>query len=444
MSGTMRPDLHWALALFVIASGCGDHAAPAADAGARDAAASRSVASDHDGGASATRHLQLAVSGAQLLVSGPNLGLQLTPADLADDADVVAMHIEFYGVPWDALLNETPPPPEWSARMDELSQYSRSLGRPIFLSISMLNGARERLAATTVVDGSGKLATRDDTSERCYDFGSAQDGLQRKQAYLRYVQDMVARFEPAYVNVAIEVNLFFEKCRVAAPSLIEVSDAAYDTVKALRPGTVVFPSFQIDHLQGYSKDSCPDSAKRDACFDANYAQIARMKRDRFAVSSYPFLNQIGSAADLPADWFSRAARRGDERVVIAETGWLSSALVARADDGSCPRVFSFAEDDSARYLARVLADAVDLDMDLVTWWSDRDLVRSELMTDCPCTFDATWCTVLDVFRGPAQPQTPNAQFLSEVLLKAFGTMGLRRYDGTPRAGHMLLWNAARR
>jgi hypothetical protein len=245
------------------------------------------------------------------------------------------------------------------------------------------------------------------------------------------------------VNIAIEVNLFFEKCPAAVPGLIEVINAAYAAAKAKRPAASVFPSFQIDHLYGYSKDSCPDSTQRSQCFDAHYAQLAGIQRDRFAMSSYPFLNQIGSPDALPADWFSRAAMRGNERALIAETGWLSTPLVAKLDNGSCATVFSFDEASSAAYLSRVLSDAARLDMDLLTWWSDRDLVRSELMTDCPCKFDATWCSVLDAFRGSPVAGVPQAQFTDEVLLKAFGTMGLRRYDGTPKSAHVAAWSAAR-
>jgi hypothetical protein len=58
----------------------------------------------------------------------------------------------------------------------------------------------------------------------------------------------------------------------------------------------------------------------------------------------------------------------------------------------------------------VLSDAKRIDMELVTWWSDRDLVTSKLMTECPCAFDNTWCTVLDSFRGPPVPGMPEAQF----------------------------------
>lgn len=436
----MRPCNTWLILLLLSGSAC-DHDASGSQPG--KTSGDSGTREDADAGSRAERRPQLAVSGAQLLVTGPQLGLQLTAANLADDADVAAMHVEFYGIPWSAFETGAAPPMEWSARMTELATQVHALGRPVFLSISMLNGRRERLAATTIVD-QGKLSTSDDTGSRCYDFASAGDAASRRRGYLRYVEDMVERFAPAFVNVAVEANLFFEKCPQAAPALIEVSNAAYDLIKARHPDTLVFPSFQIDHLYGYSADSCPDAKGRDACFDAHYAQLAGMKRDRFAISSYPFLNQIGSVEALPSDWFARGAERGGERVVIAETGWPSTGLVARAADDSCPTVFSFDADDSARYLARVLHDADELDMDLVTWWSDRDLLRSELMTDCPCAFDATWCSVLDIFRGPAQPSVPQSQFLSEVLLKAFGTMGLRQYDGTLRSGHAALWNAARK
>jgi hypothetical protein len=392
--------------------------------------------------AGSARITRLASSGAQLLVSGSRLGLQLTAANLGDDADVFALHQEFYGVPWAAFESGSAPPAEWAAQMDELANMAKQAGRPVFLSISMLNGARERLAATTRIE-SGQVKTSDDTSAACYDFAKAPDAASKRNAYLRYVEAMVERFQPEFVNIAIEVNLFFEKCPAAAPGLIEVINAAYAAAKAKRPASSVFPSFQIDHLYGYSKDSCPDATQRDTCFELHYAQLAGIKRDRFAMSSYPFLNQIADPSALPADWFSRAAARGSERPLIAETGWLSTPLVAKMDNGSCATVLSSDESISAAYLMRVLADAARLDMDLVTWWSDRDLVRSELMTDCPCQFDATWCSVLDAFRGPVVANAPQTQFIDEVLLKAFGTMGLRRYDGSTRAAHAAAWAAAR-
>ncbi|HEX7671767.1 MAG TPA: hypothetical protein VF395_19370 [Polyangiaceae bacterium] len=392
-----------------------------------------------DGGA--PRHFRLATTGAQLVVTGSALGLQLTPANVADDSDVMAVHQEFYGVPWDAFEAETPPPAPWVSVMDGLASATRSAKKPVFLSVSLLNGQRQSLAAKTKIEN-GEVKTTDGWSASCYDFRTAPDSASKEAAYLRYVTYMVDEFAPAYLNVAIEVNLFFEKCPSAGPGLVAVVNRVYDAVKKRAPKTLVFPSFQIDHLYGYSKDSCADATKRSACFDAAYAVIAPMRRDRFAMSSYPYMDEVGTVSNLPGDWFTRGAARASETPLIAETGWLSTDLVVRAKNGTCPKIFSFDEKESAAYLGRVLGDADSAGLDLVTWWSDRDLVVSDLMTNCPCTFDATWCTVLDIFRGPASLGPTDTQLFGELLLKAFGTMGLRTYDGTPKAGHLALWHAA--
>jgi hypothetical protein len=220
-------------------------------------------------------------------------------------------------------------------------------------------------------------------------------------------------------------------------------NAAYDTAKTKRPSVVVFPSIQIDHLYGYSKDSCADQTARDACFDAAYATLAGMKRDRFAMSSYPYLSGISDPRALPFDWFARGAARGKERPLIAETGWLSTPLVAKAKDGTCPKIFDESAADEAAYLSRVLGDAERGSVDLVTWWSDRDLLLESVMTDCPCRLDTTWCSVVDLFRGAAAPGATDTQFLGEVLMKAFGSMGLRLYDGSPKPLVYPVWSAAR-
>ena len=412
--------------------------------GAAPTSESPDAARAPDGGAppSGARAFKLASSGAQLLVSGQDLGLQLTDANLASDTDVFAVHQEFYGVPWRELEAGTAPPAEWTARMQSLAAAARSANRPVFLSVTMLNGARERLAATTTIDA-GKVKTDDSTSETCYDFATATDAASKRDAYLRYVELMVDTFSPAYLNVAVEVNLFFEKCPAASPALREVVNAAYDAAKARRPSAVVFPSIQIDHLYGYSKDSCPDQTNSGACYDAAYTALAGMKRDRFAMSSYPYLSGIADPATIPEDWFTRGAARGKETPLVAETGWLSTPLVAKTQNGTCSQVMDQSNAHAAAYLTRVLADAERGGLDLVTWWSDRDLLLENVMTDCPCHVDATWCSVVDVFRGAAAPGSTDTQFLGEVLMKAFGSMGLRLYDGSPKPLVYPVWAAAR-
>lgn len=394
------------------------------------------------GDAGKARAFGLATSGAQLVVQGPDLGLQLTAADVVSDSDLVAVHQEFYGLPWEAFEASTAPPAEWVAQMERLAKLAKDAKKPVFLSISMLNGKRESLAAKTRIEA-GQVKTQDDWSTKCYDFASAPDAGQKRAAYQRYVAYMVKLFTPTHLNIAIEVNLFFEKCPAATAGLISLLNEVYREQKKQNAGTLVFPSFQIDHLYGHSDDSCPQPMARDACFDRAYAVIAPIQRDRFAMSSYPYMAGMRSVSDLPADWFRRGPARNRERGLVAETGWPSTPIVVRAKDGSCPTYFSFDERISAAYLARLLEDAEHDELDFVTWWSDRDLVVETLMTECPCRFDATWCTVLDIFRGPASADGSDTQLFGELLLKVFGSMGLRRYDGTPKSMHFAQWSAVR-
>jgi hypothetical protein len=326
--------------------------------------------------------------------------------------------------------------------MDGIAQSAKATGKPVFLSVTMLNGSRDHLAARAVVQN-GQLEQQDDWSASCYDFATAPDAAQKRAAYLAYVAWMIDEFSPKWLNLAVEVNLFFEKCPAAVAGLIGVANAAYDAAKAKRPDLVVFPSIQIDHLYGYSTDSCPDPTKRSSCFDSAYAQIAPLKRDRFAMSTYPMISAIGAPSSLPADWFTRGSSRGAERPLVAETGYDSTPLTVHPRGAACDTLFTNTEADEATYLGKVLDQAQSSGMDLVNWWSDRDLVTAQLMTDCPCSFDATWCAVLDIFRGPATDSGPDTQLLGELGLKAFGTMGLRGYDGTAKAGPMALWQAAR-
>jgi hypothetical protein len=381
---------------------------------------------------------QLASGGTQVLTSGPRLGLQITPADLASDVDVIEIHQEFYGVPWDAFAVGQRPPAAWVAIMDELATSAHATGKPVLLSISMLDGGRSSLAARTVIDGAGQVQSVDHWAATCYDFASAPDAAIYRQAYLAYVGWMLDEFSPHWLNHAIEVNLFFEHCPAATAGLVELANEAYATAKARSPALIAFPSIEIDHLYGYADGSCSDPMHRDACFVANYAQIAPLMRDRFAMSSYPIPLAGMTAATLPADWFTRGAEVRHEIPLIAETGANSTSLVVDVPGTGCHTVFTQTQTDAAAYLARVLGDAQAARLEVVNWWSDRDLVVAPLMTACPCTFDATWCAVLDAFRG----SDPDTQVQGELALKVFGTMGLRDYSGSPKPLYAQ-WQAAR-
>jgi len=221
-------------------------------------------------------------------------------------------------------------------------------------------------------------------------------------------------------------------------------NAGYDAAKARRPATPVFPSIQIDALYGVAPGSCPPGTDAGTCYETGYAHLAGVKRDRFAVSSYPYLGAVPSLDVLPADWFTRAARRGGEKALIAEAGWLSTALVAQASTGACFTALTSDEGLAAAYLDRLLTDAQASGMDLVTWISDRDLLIEPLMTDCGCHQSADWCTVRDLFRGPPPTGAVDTQLEGELRMKAFGAMGLRTYEGVQKPAVYRRWEDARK
>ncbi len=439
----------WGIAASAAAMACGQGSTAATANDAGEASTSDSTTGDTsspEGAVEAAfdsgpgRLYRLASGGVQLLVSGPDLGLQMTPANLATDVDVVDLHHEYYGVPWSQLESGQPPPAEWTAKMDSIAQAAKATGKPVFLSVSMLDGARKTIAPQVVVNN-GQLQTQPSATQ-CFDFATDPNGPAAKTAYLAYVAWMIDEFSPEYLNVAVEVNLFFESCPSQAAGVVDVANAAYDAAKAKNGSLVVFPSIQIEHLYGYS-GSCPSPSQRTQCFDANYAQIAPLERDRFAMSAYPYVPGVfETPADIPADWFSRGAARGGERALLAETGWNSTPVVAETSGGVCMTVETSTEADEAAYLARVLADAQSMPMDLVDFWDDRDLVTAELMTNCPCTFDTTWCAVLSAFSGQPVDGGFDTYFFGQVLLKAFGTMGVRDYQGNPKPMTFPIWQAA--
>ncbi len=390
-----------------------------------------------------TRSYRLASSGSQLVVTGAEIGLLLTDADLATDVDVVAVHQEYYGVPWDAFAAGDPPPSVWAGKMSGLASSARAAGKQVFLSVSPTDGNRSSLAPRVRIEN-GVEVMESGWAPHCWDARTAADGATWRDAYVRYVQWMVDLFQPEFLNVGIELNLWDIACPSAWDGMVDVVNAAYDAAKARRPATPVFPSIQIDALYGLAPGSCPQGTDAGTCYETGYAHLARVKRDRFAMSSYPSLGAVPSLAALPADWFTRAPQRGGERSRIAEAGWLSTALVAQASSGACFTALTSDETFAATYLDRLLDDAQGAGMDLVTWISDRDLLIEPLMTDCGCHQSAEWCAVRDLFRGPPPTGTTDTQLEGELRMKVFGAMGLRTYDGTKKPALYERWDQARK
>ena len=396
--------------LLIAALGCGSGAEHHVDGGSGDAAPD-----------AATRGYRLAATGVTL---DPTMGDSIGDANLADDVDVIAVHQDFYGVPWSAFLANTAPPAAWATQMQTIAQHTA--GHDVFLSLAPLDGSRQTLAPDVNPDGTQQPGWK----PACYDLATAGDGAAIQTAYAAYVTYMIELFHPKWVNVAIEVNLFHVACPSAWDGMVALERAAYAAAKAAAPATPAFPSIQINVLDG-------------AAYNAEYAALANLQRDRFAISAYPYaIAAYATPADIPADWLTRAAAQGGEQLFFAETGWLGSDIVALAPDGLCETVLADPPEEQADYFDLLVATAKANGVEVITWFSDRDVLPPQTMTDCPCTFSQTWCNVVAYFRSLGGSD-PTLQFEEEVAIKTFGTLGIRYYDGTPRQPVYSHWQTAR-
>jgi hypothetical protein len=383
-----------------------------------------------------TRSYRLASAGVQLdPVSGPVLG----DPDLATDVDVVNVHQDFFGLPWNDFAANTAPPPAWAAKMADIAQQAHATGKDIFLALAPLDGDRTHLAPNVVVGATGETIVHG-WKPACYDLTAAADGANLRAAYARYVDYMVRLFQPRWTNVAVELSLFHVTCAAAWDGMVALERDAYDAAKRAAPATPAFPSIQIDIL--YGRLGCPPPKTADQCYELEYAAMANLKRDRFAISTYPY-NFVGfnRPQDIPADYFARAAVRGGERLFVAETGWLATNVVVTDQNSACLTALASSATEQADYFDRVVADSIAHDVEVITWISNRDFLIPEVMTECPCTFSKPWCDVIAAVRS--QPSTPVAKRDAEVSFKVFGTMGIRDYSGAPRQPIFDRWTAAR-
>ncbi len=352
--------------------------------------------------------------------------------DLAGDVDVASLHQDFYGVPWQAFADGTEPPTAWIERMDHAAELADSQGLPVYLSLALVGGDGRAYLAARSVETSAGLGTQEEWSQRCFNFATHPDGPRWRAAYRAYVRFMVERFRPRYLTPGIEVNLFQASCDATDPgaydALVGVLNDAYRVAKTADPELAVFPSFQIDFLADL-RGACAEGDP-GPCIEANLARSASLKRDRFAISLYPhLLEAAGRPVDASALLEEVLSRTLGEGPVVAETGYPSFPLVINtgtAEAPACVELQSFSDSRQEEYFDALTDAAERWEMDLLTWWSNRDVLPESVVTSCPCADPNGFCPLLDLFRQLLGPVP------GEFLFKAFASMGLRGWDGTPK------------
>jgi hypothetical protein len=361
---------------------------------------------------------------------------------VASETDYISVFPEYLGIPYDEFATKTSPSSThpWTVKMKALATQMKAGGKPIFLQLVLTRSTRTKNALN--VNGSWALEPGSDPL--CFDFSSPANAA-IGTAYVNYVRWMRQQFSANYIVVAIEANLYYVHCGGDTPSwqaLVQIERNAYDAVKFLNSSVVAFPSFKLEEM--YRQDIYGFD-------DVQYQAMAPLKRDRFGIASYPFGLRRPDGTfinpyELPLDYFLRIQTKypTEKKVVITETGWNSSGI-AVGYEGNCYPDYIYSQEGFTRdYLLLILYSGYAGGFDMITWWSDRDLIQSALSNVCTTRATAPyypecmdlWC--VDINRLQDAQTLWNPAF-SELVYKAFGTMGLRSYDGTPKTPVVDLW-----
>jgi len=370
-----------------------------------------------------------------------------TIASTDDDLDIISIVADYIGIPFDLFAEgvDIPEDHAWTVEARKLIARAQESNSLILLQLGLVR--RAVVGRASEVDG--MLDVDLTWAPSCFDF-ALPEAEPIARAYLNYATWMTREFQPDYVVNFAEANLYYTNCERSTPSwdrLVELQRDAYDLIKAEAPDSIVFASVSIEGLYGDTLNGWDEE---------QYQDIIRMRNDIFAMASYPFGLRLGDGTfvtpyDLPGDYFSRVKDRHPEvqRLGIAETGWNSVSLSA-GDEDVCVENFPYSEEMFVvDYLDFVVNSAHALDYDLLNWFSFRDTLPAEVVNGCFPRVDGTDSendACMGDFFCQAVNQAKNvvdipgqADVFSEVVLKAFGAMGLKEYYGDSRDMLFDLW-----
>ncbi len=343
--------------------------------------------------------------------------------------DLLSVHNDFFGVPWDEFAANEEPPAAWLAVMTDIKDQVDSLGVGVFLSVTALDGWRTTLA-DRARDEDGELVLDEQWADACFDFDSSPDAGKWRAAYQNYVRWMVDYFEPEYLTNMIEMNLFGAACPGQYEALIDLANEVYDQEKAAHPNLAIFPSFVASEywLLDEGEPCGPPTGEPPtdhSCFEAALARDAGIKRDRYGVSSYPAYFAQYWVGGLPDDYYSAFTDYTGERVVFTEIGVGSREVNAPypTPDDPCLTILTETEETQREFLQFLFTEAQQLDSDLLTWWSLRDYLPAGMPGTCPCNESPAWCVLYDAMA--------DAGMLPLWLM--WGSMGIVNHAGAPKA-----------
>lgn len=177
-----------------------------------------------------------------------------------------------------------------------------------------------------------------------------------RAAFVAYAAYVARNYQPDYLALGVEINMTYERAPEQYEAFSTLYDEAYQVVKGNSPNTKVFPTWQLEDLEGSFGDVHPPR------WELVNAFAGRM--DVLAISTYPFLGDVRSATEVRADYYSQLPTHWEGEIIIAETAHPSAPVEGRVNVGT--------EGDQQAYLSRLLREANELDFGMVIWFAALD------------------------------------------------------------------------
>ena len=284
------------------------------------------------------------------------LGLGLQPTEETHDAYVsafanAARHADLVSIarvpPWEEFFPGAEVSPETHALMQLERDLVRQYDLSLLFAIDPTDGAVQRTRIAGLPEGA--------PTEEGFLREDVQDAL---VAYAIYV---VTNYEPRYLAVGVEINMLRARSPEQFRGFLEAYRRVYDAVKEIRPGTRVFPTFQLEDLLGRLTQAHPPQWEAIEAFGRRI--------DALGISTYPYLSSsIQLVREIPADYYAQIRARFRGEILITEAGYASATIEGHSWVGS--------EREQEQFLGRLLEDAEANGFSAVVWVAERDPVRS--------------------------------------------------------------------
>jgi hypothetical protein len=346
------------------------------------------------------------------VVESEDDGDSASPAWLAE---VVVLPAHLYGVPWTefAGTDDVPSnlPGAWVASMQDMRNTSAEWGRKTVLSLMPTNSRYDNLAPLAKDDGSGQLLLQDNwLNEYCPNTAAGGNPEKWPSAYARYVQWMVALFEPDYVLLSRRINLYEENCGEVSPgsyaSMVGYSTAADEALKAVGSSVTTVVSVDVEDLYGYPRTPgrCPSLSAKE-CFETRRELLAPLVADRVGLASYPAV-AMTAMKSLPNDWLETVLEALDGSPSVF-TGLGLPAVTLEQDSGVCVPLIETDEVVQRGFLEQALVAAEQRQMEFVVWTSGVDYLPVDPIAGCNCSEPKDVCTHLEFLGASADGVRPH-------------------------------------